>query len=90
MARAVALWEDPSGTPHDAPAMLEDISRIGACIRLKKSLSVGSKVTIQWRRERFSGTVRYCNKAAFDYRVGIQRDPATKPTEDSDMTANRT
>ncbi len=75
MARAEALWTEPAGTPVVAAVMLEDTSSGGACIRLKQEISVGSAITIKWRREQFSGTVRHCKKVAFDYIVGIQRDP---------------
>lgn len=74
MARAEATWVDPGGTPRVAPAMLEETSPGGACVRVKEPISVGSKVTVKWRREQFSGTVRHCGKEASDYLVGIQRD----------------
>jgi hypothetical protein len=37
---------------------------------------VGSKLNIQWRFDRFSGTVKYCRSEGREYLVGIQRDTA--------------
>ena len=54
MARAEAQWEDPTGTSRVALAMLEDISRGGAGIRLRQPISVGSKLKIKWHKEQFS------------------------------------
>jgi hypothetical protein len=86
MARAEALWVDSAGMPHAAPGMLEETSPGGACMRLKEPVSVGSKITITWRREQFSGTVRHIKNEEFDFIVGIQRDavvPAGHPRPDA-------
>jgi hypothetical protein len=74
IARVEALWVDWTGNPRVAPALLEDTSASGACVRLKEPLRVGSKVTIKWRREEFTGTVKHSKKVATDYLVGIERD----------------
>jgi hypothetical protein len=74
IARAEATWVDFAGTPRAAIAMLEETSPIGACVRLKEPIRVGSKVTIKWRREQFSGTVKHVKKEKSDYIVGIHRD----------------
>ena len=74
MARAEAQWEDPSGTACVALAMLEDISRGGAGVRLRQPISVGSKLSIKWHKEEFSGTVRHCHREGMEYVLGIQRD----------------
>jgi hypothetical protein len=74
MARAEALWVDSEGMPHAAPGMLEDTSPGGACMRLKEPVGVGSKITVKWRREQFSGTVRHIKNEEYDFILGIQRD----------------
>jgi hypothetical protein len=74
MARAEAFWVDLSGRPHVAPGMLEETSAFGACVRLQEPIRVGSKVTVKWRREQFSGTVKHRKKERSDYILGIQRD----------------
>ncbi len=76
MARAEALWVDSDGTPRVASGMLEETSPLGACLRLQEPIRVGSRVTVKWRREQFSGTVRHFKKAESDYILGIQRDTA--------------
>ena len=79
MARAEALWEDETGVSRVAPAMIENISKGGAGIRLRHAISVGAKLTIKWHKEQFSGTVRHCSRDEGEYIVGIQRDPALIP-----------
>jgi len=79
MARAEAQWEDPSGAARVALAMLEDISRGGAGVRLRQPISVGSRLKIKWHKEQFSGTVRHCHREGMEYVLGIQRDtPASE------------
>jgi hypothetical protein len=43
-------------------------------LRLSEPIKVGSKVTVKWQREQFSGTVRHCKRQESDYILGIQRD----------------
>jgi hypothetical protein len=74
MARAEAQWEDPTGTSRVALAMLEDISQGGAGVRLRQPINVGSKLSIKWHKEQFSGTVRHCHRDGMDYVLGVQRD----------------
>ncbi|HEY6990150.1 MAG TPA: PilZ domain-containing protein [Bryobacteraceae bacterium] len=74
MARAEAQWEDSTGTSRTVHAMLEDISRGGAGIRLRQPINVGSKLKIKWHKEQFSGTVRHCRREGMEYVVGVQRD----------------
>lgn len=50
-AVAEITWEDDNGTSFRVPAILEDTSRSGACVRLKRPLAVGSRITINWHRE---------------------------------------
>jgi hypothetical protein len=79
MARAEASWVDLTGASHAAPGMLEDTSTFGACVRLQEPIAVGSKITVKWRREQFSGTVRHSKKERSDYILGIERDTPSAP-----------
>jgi hypothetical protein len=79
MARAEVTWVDSEGTPHVSVGMLEETSPFGACMRLPEPIRVGSGVTVKWRREQFSGTVRHIKKGEPDFIVGIQRDGAVAP-----------
>lgn len=74
MARAELQWEDSTGTSRTAHAMLEDISRGGAGIRLRQPINVGSKLNIKWHKEQFSGIVRHCRREGMEYVLGVQRD----------------
>ena len=76
MARAEAMWVDSAGNPHVAPVMLEETSPLGACVRMQEPIRVGSKITVKWQREQFSGTVRHFKRDESDYIVGIARDAA--------------
>lgn len=73
-----ASWEDQSGTLVEACVRMENKSVSGACLRTKRRFAPGTKVHEQWRREEFSGLVKYCKFEAGEYRVGIRRDPAAQ------------
>jgi hypothetical protein len=75
-------WEDQQGILQRVSACMEDKSSGGACIRMKTPIPVGSKLEIQWRHERFSGTARYCRAEGREYLVGVQRDTTTRPIVD--------
>jgi hypothetical protein len=75
MKRTEVQWEDESGTSRKTPAMLEDTSRGGACIRAKDPIAVGARVVVQWPNGSFSGTVRHCNRRGGEYVLGLQSDP---------------
>jgi hypothetical protein len=74
MARIEVMWEDEDGTPHVAPAKLEDKSRGGVSVRVKALVAVGVKLIVLWRGGQFSGTVTYCNRRGEEYVLGILRD----------------
>jgi hypothetical protein len=74
MARVDVLWGDEDGTPHVAPATLEDTSHRGMSMRMKNAIRVGSHVTVKWGSEQDSGTVTNCRKEKAEYVLGIQRD----------------
>jgi hypothetical protein len=76
MTLVEASWQDPSGALQSLPARMEDKSLGGACIRVKTPIGVGSKLSVQWRFEQFSGTAKYCRSEGREYLVGIQRDAA--------------
>jgi len=67
-------WEDQTGGLQRAPARMEDKSVSGACIRLKTPIDVGSKVTVQWRFDQFTGITKYCRNEGREFVVGVQRD----------------
>ncbi len=88
MTLVEASWEDEGGALRTAPARMEDKSTGGACIRINTPIGVGSKLSIQWRFEQFSGTAKYCRSEGKDFVVGIQRDAANSPIPNRLLPAN--
>jgi hypothetical protein len=76
MAKAELSWEDQSGTSHGAPAMIEDTSVHGACIRVGTKFLVGSRLLIKRRTENFAGVVKYCRRDGEEFVIGVQREIA--------------
>lgn len=75
MALAQAWWKNEAGVSQTAPVKMEDTSASGACVRARKPISVGLKVSIKWHREQFSGTVMNCRPDGPEYLLGIRREP---------------
>jgi hypothetical protein len=81
LARGEVSWEGADGSAHHEPAQIEDKSRSGVCIRVKTPIGVGTKVSIKWRWDAFSGITKYCRQDQGEYIIGIQRStsPQAKP-----------
>jgi hypothetical protein len=73
-AVAEISWEDNGGTSIRVPAILEDTSRSGACIRIKRPVAIGSRLTVKWHREQFSGIARNCRRDGGDFLLGVRRE----------------
>lgn len=90
MIMVEASWADQSGTLHKCSATMENTSKSGARIRLRKPIQVGTKLRVQWRWEQFMGAARYCRGEGKDFVVGIQKDPeevSSAASAKSKMTA---
>jgi len=74
MTRVEALWEDETKVLRVAPATIEDRSRSGVCIRISVPISVGSRLTIKWQKEQFSGVVANSRSDSKGYILGIMLD----------------
>jgi hypothetical protein len=59
-AVAEITWEDDNGTSFRVPAILDDTSQSGACVRMKRALAVGAHISVKWQREQFSAVTRNC------------------------------
>lgn len=86
-AVAEVSWED-GGEAHRSPATLEDTSLSGACLRVKRPFTVGSRVTIKWHREQFSAVARNCRSDGRDFLLGVKREAesvaaAKKPAQEN-------
>jgi hypothetical protein len=77
IAKVELSWKDRDGTLHIAPAVMEDTSRGGACLRVAKEFQVGTRVMAKRRTEQFSGVVKYCRIDGDDRVIGVQRDNGT-------------
>jgi len=73
-AVAEISWDDASGQHCQAPAVLEDRSNSGACVRLTRPVAVGSVVTIRWQREQFSAVARNCRRDGREFVIGVRRE----------------
>ena len=80
-AVAEVAWKDSTGVPHRLPAILEDTSASGACIRVKSPITIGSTLTVKWHREQFSGVARNLRRHGTEFFLGIQRDTASHYAE---------
>lgn len=72
-AVAEISWQESSGEQVQTRATLEDTSKSGACVRLKRPLAVGAMVMIKWQREQFAAVARNCRKDGRDFLVGVCR-----------------
>ena len=73
-AVAEIIWGDDSGMSFRVPAVLEETSRSGACVRLKRPLAVGSRITIKCHREQFPAIARNCRTDGGDFLLGVRRE----------------
>lgn len=80
-AVAEVIWQDAAGTSFRAPATLEDTSPSGACIRVQRPFTVGSKVIIKWHREQFSAIARNCRNDGHGFLLGVLREPDSGSSE---------
>ncbi len=65
-------WQDRLGRPRQASALLEDISRSGACLQFEIPVPLGTELRIACGNEMLEGEVRYCAYREIGYFVGVQ------------------
>jgi hypothetical protein len=82
-AVAEISWKDASGQHCKAPAVLEDRSNSGACVRLTRPVAVGSVVTIRWQREQFSAVTRNCRRDGKEFVIGVHREAGSRSASKS-------
>lgn len=73
-AVAEVSWED-SGGIYKVRGTLEDTSQSGACVRVKRPITIGCRVTIKWHREQFSAIARNCRSDGYDFLLGVSVNP---------------
>lgn len=75
-AVAEVSWED-SGGVYKVRGTIEDTSQSGACVRVKRPFTIGSRITIKWHREQFAAVTRNCRSDGYDYLLGVKREPGS-------------
>ncbi len=64
-------WKDRAGWTRCTTAMLEDISRSGACLQTDVAVPVRGLVQLRHGRKTLEGAVQYCNYRDIGYFVGV-------------------
>jgi hypothetical protein len=73
-AAAEVSWQDATGTSFRAPATLEDTSLSGACIRVQRPFTIGSRIIVKWHREQFTAVARNCRSDGHGFLLGLRRE----------------
>jgi hypothetical protein len=76
MVRVETSWQDERGVTHTSVAMLEDSSRDGAGLRLRRPIPVGQKIEVRSLKEQFTAIVMNCHQNGADYFIGVKREKA--------------
>ncbi len=64
-------WEDQAGSIRETTAILEDISRSGACLQTDVPVPVNALVRVRHGRKTLQGTVSYCAYHDIGYFTGV-------------------
>ena len=64
-------WKDRAGRQRGATAILEDISRSGACLQTDVPMPVKGLVQLRHGRKTLDGAVQYCAFRDIGYFVGV-------------------
>lgn len=65
-------WQDRLGRERQTTALLEDISRTGACLQFEVPVPLGTILRIACTQGALEGVVRYCCYREIGYFVGVQ------------------
>jgi hypothetical protein len=65
-------WRTGAGRQCHATALLEDISRSGACLQFETPVPAGVELTIECPGQELTGTVRYCVYREIGHFVGLE------------------
>ena len=70
-------WFVESGVCGAAEAVLEDISRVGACVQVENAIPLCATVSLVIGRSTFTGKVCYCVYRDYGYFVGVRFEDAS-------------
>ena len=65
-------WLNDEGRTEATEAVLEDISRVGACIEVEAKIPLGAAINIRLNNTLLFGNVCYCVFRDYGYFVGIR------------------
>lgn len=65
-------WLENEGQVRATEAVLEDISRVGACIEVEAQIPLGAAINIMLNDTRLFGQVCYCVFRDYGYFVGVR------------------
>lgn len=71
-------WKDSHRRARRSPALLEDISRSGACLQVEVPVPLGTEVRWHSPKQEFVGSVRYCVYREVGYFLGVAFDAASR------------
>ena len=71
-------WKCGTGQTQRVTALLEDISRSGACLQLESPIPPGAELQMSCHRRRFTGVVRYCVYREIGYFVGVEFESTSR------------
>lgn len=71
-------WQDEQHRSRQSTALLEDISRAGACLQTEMPIPTGVSLRMLCGAEHLEGTVRYCVYREIGYLVGVQFDAGSE------------
>jgi len=72
-----ASWRDRDGSNRQATALLEDISRNGACLQFEQRVPLGAPMRVVCKRLELEGRVRYCVYRETGYFTDLEFDPGS-------------
>ena len=72
-----ASWLDQDGGKQQATALLEDISRTGACLQFEQRVPLGAPMRVVCKRLELVGRVRYCVYREIGYFTDLEFDPGS-------------
>ena len=87
-AAAEVPWQDATCTSYRVPATLEDTSLSGACIRVQRPFTIGSRIVAKWQREQFAAVARNCRSDGHGFLLGLrgERNDGPKPAVQTHST----
>lgn len=83
MAKVGVLAPTQSGKVHRETALMEDINRTGAGLRMRFPLPVGFPLLLEIQDQTCAATVRHCSRDGAEYFVGLEFE---NPADDAALS----